>query len=85
MAFFAMFIAIVNIIIILLSPSTVFIKPFSIALSVLIFYFGWKSISEFEMIQRIKMLFFIYHLEKEARKKAQEVIENAYKTSRQAR
>lgn len=76
MAFFAMFIAVVNIVIVLLNSPQVFLKPFSISLSILIFYFGWKIISELEVYQRIKTLVFLHHLEREAVKEARRVIKN---------
>ena len=76
---FAMGISVANIILYLINAPMTFLKPFSISLSVLIFYFGWRIISELEITKRIKLLFFLYHLEKEAVKEAKKVIENAEK------
>ena len=79
LALFAMGLSVVNVVLNLIDVPETFLKPFSIALSVLIFYLGWQVISELELTKRIKLLFFIYHLEKEAFRKAKKVIENAGK------
>ena len=79
LALFAMGLSVVNVVLNLIDAPETFLKPFSISLSVLIFYFAWQVVSELELTKRIKLLFYIYHLEKEAFKKAKRVIENAGK------
>ena len=81
-AWFAMFLAIANIFVVLLKAPEIFWRPFSLGLSVFIFYFGWEKFKETETYQKIKMLFFLHHLEKMAFDKAKEVIENAEQESK---
>lgn len=80
-ALFMMLMAIVNIVLIIVKANQLFLRPFSIGLSVFIFYFAWKQVAELETYKKLKMLFFLHHLEKEAQKEAKKVIENVVKES----
>lgn len=80
-ALFMMLIAIINIILWITNASKLFLKPFSVGLSVIIFYFAWKEISELEIYKKMKMLFFLHHLEIEAQKEAKKVIEDVKQES----
>jgi len=80
-ALFMMLMAVTNIVLIITRAPEYFLRPFSIGISVFVFYFGWKQISELETYKKMKMLFFLHHLEKEAEKEAKEVIKNAMQES----
>lgn len=75
-ALFIMLMAVVNIILVITGSPKVFLKPFSIGISVFLFYLAWEKITELETYQKMKMLFFIHHLEREAVKEAKKVIKN---------
>jgi hypothetical protein len=80
-AFFSLIVAITNVFIILLNAPLIFLEPFSIGLSLIIFYYGYFKIVESEIFNKIKTLFLIHHLESEAKKEAKNIIENAKQTS----
>lgn len=73
-AFFCLMLAVTNIIFVLLNAKAIFLKPFSIALSLIIFYYAYMKIIESEIFNRISMLFFMNQLEKQAAKKAKEIL-----------
>ena len=75
-ALFIMLMSITNIVLIITKASQLFLRPFSIGLSVFLFYLAWVKISELDTYKKMKMLFFLHHLEKEAEKEAKELIEN---------
>lgn len=79
-ALFILLIAITNIVLWLTNASILFLKPFSIGISAFLFYFAWKQISELDTYKRLKMLFFLHHLEKEALKEAKKVIKDVKKS-----
>jgi len=78
-ALIAALIAIVNIVLVLVGASSLFIKPFSICLSLIIFYFAWSKITEYDIFDKIKLLLQIYNLNREAKNEAKKIIENAKK------
>lgn len=76
LALFTMMIAIVNIILIFMHASLLFRNPFSMGLSVMVFYYGWRVVTENEYFERMQTLLLLHHLDKEAEKKAKEIVEN---------
>lgn len=73
--------AFTNIVLMIIKSDPLFSRPFSIGVSVFLFYYAWTKITELETYKKMKMLLFVYHLEKEAIKEAKKVIEDVKKES----
>ena len=79
---FIMCMAVVNVVLVLTNASQFFLRPFSIGISVFLFYLAYKRMTELETFKKMKMLFYIHHLENEAQKEARKVIANAKQESK---
>ena len=75
-ALFMLFMAVTNIVLVIIKAPEYFLRPFSIGISVFVFYLAWKQISELETYKKLKMLFYLHHLEKEAQKEAERLVKN---------
>ena len=75
-AFFAVGVAMANIVMQIVSGPELFLRPFSIGLSVMIFYFAYRELRNWDVIKVIKKILFTHHLEQEAFKEAKKYIQN---------
>jgi hypothetical protein len=81
-ALFTMILAVVGIVLSFTARLTIIEKSISIASATWMFYLGWKTLIESEVIQKIYMLMFLKQLERQAEKEAKEIIENVKQESK---